>query len=263
METARGLAELGATVIITGRSPERTEAAVRDIRESTGNANVTSYMANFSAFEEVRSLADRVLSDHEALHVLVNNAGLWNTDRRLSRDGFEETLAVNHFAPFLLTLRLRELLEKSAPARIVHVSSRRHIYARSDAFDDLNMDRSYDKKGVAAYDRSKLANILFSNALGRRLEGSGVTSNAVHPGSVATSITRGSLIARIGQAVIRPFLKSPKQGAATSLHVATSPELTNTTAKYFANCAETKPSPEALDQAAAERLWELSERITG
>lgn len=262
LETARGLAALGADVIVTGRNAERTESSVRDIQESTGNPNVTSYLADFASLAEVRSLAERVRSDHDALHVLVNNAGLWNTERKLSRDGFEETLAVNHLAPFLLTLELRDLLGNSAPARIVHVSSRRHIYAPADAFDDFNLDDGYPRQGMPAYDRSKLANLLFSIALAKRLEGTGVTSNAVHPGGVATAITRGSLLARIGQALIRPFLRSPKQGAATSLHVATGAKLDGVTGKYFADCAEATPSAEAQDQAAAERLWEVSERAT-
>ena len=241
--------------------PSINAATASALRGSTGNERVSHILADFSSLAGVCQLAEQVWAEHDALHVLVNNAGLWNTERKLTVDGYEETFAVNHLAPFLLTRQLRPLIEKSAPARVVVVSSRRHQSAKPNAFDDLNLDRSYPRKGVAAYDRSKLANILFSSELARRLVGTGVTSNAVHPGPVATSIARGSFIARIGNKLLTPFLRTPAQGAATTLHVVSSDELTETTGKYFADCAEATPSAAARDPRAAERLWQLSEQI--
>lgn len=261
LETARGLAERGAEVIITGRHPERTRAAASDIARSTGNDRVTFELADFSSLDAVRALADRVAA-RGALHVLVNNAGLWHPARMLSHDGYEDTFAVNHLAPFLLTLTLFDLLVASAPARVVHVSSRLHARAKGIPFDDIHLAARYPRKGMAAYEHSKLANILFSNELARRLP-TGVTSNALHPGDVATSVTRQSRRVTIAQTFIRPFLKSPNQGAQTSLHVATSDSLSGVTGRYFSDRREATPSPAARDEAAAARLWALSEALTG
>lgn len=260
LETARGLAARGAEVIITGRHPERTAAAAADIARSTGNEHVTFELADFSSLDAVRTLA-RTVRARGALHVLVNNAGLWHPRRTLSHDGYEDTFAVNHLAPFLLTRSLFDLLVASAPARIVHVSSRLHAKAPGIPFDDIHLEASYPRKGMAAYEHSKLANILFSNELARRLPPR-VTSNALHPGDVATSVTRQSKLVSFAQTFIRPFLKSPKQGAQTSLHVATSDALGDVTGKYFSDCEEKTPSPAARDEAAARRLWDLSETLT-
>lgn len=261
LETARGLARLGHHVVLTGRDPERTARRVDEVRASTGNPRVDHVIVDFSSLADVRRAAAEILDRFEALRVLVNNAGLWHQKRQLSRDGFEDTLAVNHLAPFLLTSLLRERLERSAPARVVHVSSRLHAKPRRFVFDDLQCERRY--KGIAAYARTKLANVLFSNELARRLSGTGVTSNSLHPGDVATTITRDSRLLSIGIKLVQPFILTPEQGALTSLHVATSPELEGVTGQYFDDCRPKAPSRAALDVDAARRLWELSERLTG
>jgi NAD(P)-dependent dehydrogenase (short-subunit alcohol dehydrogenase family) len=260
LETARGLARLGAKITITGRNPERTEAAALEIAESTGNDRVDFELADFSSLTEVRDLAERIRRAGE-LHVLVNNAGLWHPERTESRDGFEDTFAVNHLAPFLLTNLLLEVMTSATHARVVTVSSRLHIKAKGIAFDDIHLRQSYKRKGLAAYEHSKLANVLFSNELARRLPPN-VTSNAVHPGGVATSVTRQSRLAAIGQWFLRPFLLTPVGGARTSLHVATSANLEHVTGKYFSDQREEEPSPAARDEAAAARLWDLSAKLT-
>jgi len=266
LETARGLAQLGATVIITGRNPERTSAAVAAIRQSSGHERVSHQLADFSSLQAVRQLASDVTSQHQSLHVLVNNAGLWHPQRKLSDDGYEDTFAVNHLAPFLLTNALLPLLRRGAQerqqARIVVVSSRLHRKAKSIQWDDIHSEH-YRKNGLAAYEHSKLANVLFSRELARRLQGTGITCNAVHPGSVATQVTRKSRLARWGQWLIRPFLSSPAQGAATSLHVATSDAVHAVSGAYFARSRQKPASRAACSDSEAQRLWRLSEQLTG
>ncbi len=261
LETARGLAKLGCSVTITGRNPERTEAARNDIAQSTNNEHVAFELADFSSLDEVRGLAARLLK-RGPLHVLVNNAGLWHPKRVESRDGYEDTFAVNHLAPYLLTNLLLARIVESAPARIVNVSSELHAKATGIAFDDIHLTKSYRKKGLAAYEHSKLANVLFSNELARRLP-AGVTSNAIHPGGVATSVTRQSCAARVGQAIIKPWLLTPAQGAETSVFVAASETLDGVTGKYFDDKKEAPASPPSQDADAARRLWVLSAELTG
>lgn len=261
--TARGLAAGGATVLLTGRSEEQAQAVAAAIREEVGHAEVHGLGADFSSLDEVRELAARVLERHPAIHVLVNNAGLWHPDRRLSRDGHEDTFAVNHLAPFLLTRLLRPALEKGAleaPARVVAVSSRLHRKEKRFDFDDPMSERRYD--GMRAYRQSKLANVMFANELARRLEGTGVTSNSLHPGDVATNVVRDSPLLAWGLAnIARFFMKTPEEGARTSIHVATAPELERVSGRYFRDCREARPADAALDEAAAARLWALSEEL--
>jgi len=254
--TALGLAEMGARLAITGRDPARTEAAAREIRAVAGT-HVDVFVADLSARAEVRRLAAEVLQLLPRLDVLINNVGgYWNT-RHVTADGLERTFALNHLAPFLLTNLLLDRLTLSATARVVTVASHAHTMGRID-FDDLQGERSYS--GSRAYDQSKLANLLFTYELARRLRGSSVTANAVHPGMVRTSFGAEDpgRTQRLLVPLIRPFMKSPVRGAATSIHAASAPELERVTGRYFANSTPKKSSACSYDEAVAARLWRVS-----
>ncbi len=262
-ETVRGLAERGATVMMAGRNPRRTEEVARELRRTTGNPRISHHIADFSSLDEVRGLAAAVLERHSALHLLINNAGGWHKQRRESCDGFEHTFAVNHLAPFLLTHLLRDRLVASAPARVITVSSILHRWAPRIRFEDLDYRRGSTFYGVGCYVHSKLANVLFANELARRLEGTGVTSNSLHPGNVATTVVRDSPLLSLGIQVGRLFLKTPAQGARTTLYLATAPELQEVSGRYFADCHLRRPSRPARDEDAALRLWRVSRALCG
>jgi retinol dehydrogenase-14 len=254
--TALGLAALGAHVAITGRDPGRTETAAREIR-AAGGGRVDAFVADLSARAEVRRLAAEVLERFARLEVLVNNVGgYWNT-RHVTADGFERTFALNHLAPFLLTNLLLERLMQSVSARVVTVASHAHRMGRID-FDDLDGGRSYS--GSRAYDQSKLANVLFTYELARRLAGTSVTANAVHPGVVNTSFGSDDPggIQRLLVPLLRPFMKSPARGAATSIHVASAPALAQVTGRYFADRLPKSSSEPSYDGVVAARLWQVS-----
>jgi NAD(P)-dependent dehydrogenase (short-subunit alcohol dehydrogenase family) len=254
--TALGLAALGAHIAVTGRHPTRVEDAVREIREA-GGGQVDAFVADLSIQSEVRRLAGEVLGRLPRIDVLVNNVGgYWNT-RHLTADGLERTFALNHLAPFLLTSLLIDRLKGSAPARVVTIASNAHKLGRID-FDDLQCERSYS--GARAYNQSKLANLLFSYELARRLAGTGVTANALHPGVVRTGFGAEDPAGtqRLFVPLLRPFMKSPSRGAATSIHVASAPELAQVSGLFFVNSRVTKSSPRSYDQTVAARLWEIS-----
>lgn len=259
--TALGLAAMGAHLAITGRDRGRTEDAAREIR-TAGGGPVDVFVADLSAQSEVRRLADEVLTSLLRLDVLVNNVGgYWNT-RHLTADGFERTFALNHLAPFLLTNLLVDRLQQSAPARVVMVSSNAHFLGHID-FDDLHGEQSYS--GARAYDQSKLANVLFSYELAGRLRGTSVTANALHPGAVSTSFGAEDPghVQRMFVPLVRPFMKSPAQGAVTSVHVASAPDLQEVTGRYFANSKAKQSSKRSYDKAAAARLWQVSADLVG
>jgi NAD(P)-dependent dehydrogenase (short-subunit alcohol dehydrogenase family) len=260
--TAVGLAAMGARVGITGRDRDRTDQAAAAIARETGNPAMDGFVADLSSQAEVRRLAGEVLAAYPRLDVLINNVGgYWDT-RHVTADGLEHTFALNHLAPFLLTDLLLERLTQSAPARVVTVASGAHTMGRID-FDDLQGERSYS--GSRAYDQSKLANVLFTYELARRLEARTVTANALHPGVVRTSFGAGDpgRIQKLLVPFMRPFMKSPTQGAATSIHVASSPDLDTVTGRYFANSKPRKSSTRSYDQAVAERLWQVSTDLVG
>ncbi|MDQ1324178.1 MAG: retinol dehydrogenase 14 [Chloroflexota bacterium] len=259
--TAVGLAAMGASVAIVGRDRERTEAAVREIRES-GGGHPDAFVADMSVQAEVRRLAGEVLGALPRIHVLVNNVGgYWDT-RHVTADGLERTFALNHLAPFLLTHLLLERLRASAPARIVTVSSGAHSMGRID-FDDLEGERSYS--GMRAYSQSKLANILFTYELARRLGAGGVTANALHPGMVRTGFGAedAGTLQRLFTPLMRPFMKSPAQGAATSIHLASSPEVESVTGCYFSGARRRRSSRRSYDEATANHLWQVSADLVG
>lgn len=257
-ETARGLALFGADVVVVGRTPARVDAAAKALT-GIGRGRVFSECADFSSLAETRALATRLLEAHGAVDVLVNNAGLWSQKRTDSVDGHELTFAVNHLAPFLLTMTLMPALTRGQATRVVNVSSRLHIKERAFDFDDVHQ-RARRYSNMRAYQQSKLANVLFTRELARRTS---LRVNAVHPGDVATDVVRDSRFLSWGiRHVANLWLLTPEEGARTSLHVATAPALAAVTGRYFANCAECAPSAAALDSDQATRLWELSERLT-
>lgn len=256
-ETARGLAQRGATVVMACRDVAKAEAARDDIARSTGRKDVTVLALDLGSKQSIRAFAERFRASHDRLDVLVNNAGLWTTSRSTTKDGLEATFGVNHVGTHLLTRELLPLLRKSAPSRVVVLSSSLH-YRGKMAWDDLQFERrKYD--GSAAYSQSKLANVLFTKALARRLEGTGVTVNAVHPGVVATELIRD--YPRILVKLFHLFLLTPEKGAACSLHVAAAPELAGVTGEYFEKSKIKLASKDARDEAAQERLWELTEKL--
>jgi retinol dehydrogenase-12 len=258
--TARELARQGARVVLVGRDPSRCESAVKHIEEQTGRQTET-LLADLSSQRQIRELARQYRERHGRLDVLVNNAGgLW-IERRLTEDGLEMTFAVNHLAYFLLTHLLLDTLKASAPARVVNVASAAHLRATLD-FENLQSERSY--RGWRAYCRSKLANILFTNELARRLRGTGVTANSLHPGLVATGFGDGNgWRGRLLRGVARLFAIGAEAGAQTTLHVATAPELTDVSGRYFDRCQAVSSSPASNDAEAARRLWTVSEELTG
>jgi retinol dehydrogenase 14 len=259
--TATRLAALGARVGITGRDMTRTQAAAADVATASGNPAVDPFAADMSSQAEVRRLAAAVLAAYPRLNVLVNNAGGFWATRMITADGLEHTFAVNHLAPFLLTGLLLDRLRASAPARIVTVSSAAHTVGKLD-FDDLQGERRYS--GQQAYSQSKLANIMFTYELAHRLDGTGVTATAVHPGVVRTGFAAEDppRLGKVFLPMLRVFLKSPDQGAATSVYLACSPEVEGVTGAYFADGQPKASSRSSYDAAAAERLWQISVDLT-
>ena len=259
--TARGLAVLGARLVITGRDRDRVADAAAEIR-AAGGGPVDSFVADLSAQSEVRRLDGEVLRSVAQLDVLVNNVGgYWNT-RHVTADGLERTFALNHLAPFLLTNLLLDRLRRSAPARVVIVSSNAHGLGRMD-FEDLQGERSYS--GARAYNQSKLANVLFSYELARRLAATTVTANALHPGVARTSFGAEDpgRAQRLLVPFLRPFLKSPAGGAATTIELASAADLKRTTGRYYANSKLKKSADRSYDPAAGARLWQLSAGLVG
>ena len=256
-ETALGLAKLGATIAFTTRDDWRGETTRQDtVRLSGGNQNIEPYPCDLSSFESIRAFAAAFRAKHDRLHVLINNAGTWERGRKLSKDGIELTWAVNMLAPFLLTHRLLETLEKSAPARIINLTSGLHVRGRLD-FEDI--ERSKGKfDGSDAYMQSKLAIVLYTKELARRLEGRGVTANVVAPGWVATKLSRNSNA--FSKGMMNLMAAKPAKGALTSIYAATAPELENVTGKYLADQKVAEPSTESNDPENAKRLWELCAR---
>jgi len=266
-ETALALAARGAHVVMAGRNAERAESARADVVARSGNERVETLCADLSTLSGVARLASEFRKRHDSLHLLVNNAGVVNLNREVNADGFEVTFAVNHLAHFALTHQLLDLLRASAPARVVSVSSEAHRFGAVD-FDDLQSERAYRGLPVVAamrvYGTSKLQNLLFTAELSRKLEGSGVTANAVHPGAVATRFAHNNgALGRLSTGLLRPFFRTPAQGAATSIHVATAPELAWVSGKYFQNERLANPSRAARDEASARRLWDVSLELSG
>ena len=257
---ALALARLGATAILVARDRARGETALATVRAASPTGSGDLVVADLSSQAEIRRLAGEVAARHPALHVLVNNAGAIYGRRETTADGVERTLATNHLAYFLLTALLLDRLRASAPARVVNVTSDAHFGARLD-FEDLQ-NRRY--RGFRAYKESKPANILFTRELARRLAGSGVTANCLHPGVVATGFSRrGSALFRLGFRLATPFMLTPEQGADTIVYLASAPEVAEVSGEYFERRRIKRPSTAAEDAAAGRRLWEISAALTG
>ncbi len=261
--TAVALAGAGARTVITARSRERGEQAVSDIRRASRSDQVDLVVFDLADLSSVRDGASELLDRCDRIHVLVNNAGLVLSERTVTVDGFESTFAINHLGPFLLTQLLTDRLTASAPARVVNVASTAHQGARHGLdFDDLQSTGHY--RGMRAYSRSKLANILFTRELARRLASSGVTANALHPGTVATGFARdddAKGFLAFGVRLIKPFILTPEKGARTSVYLASSPEVADVTGEYFVKCRPRVPSAAARNDAAAVLLWSVSEEL--
>ena len=260
--TARELARMGARVVGVGRDPHKCAGVSASIKAASGNDDVEFLVADLSSLAQVRRLAEEFKSKYARLDVLVNNAGGYFNARQESADGIELTMALNHLNYFVLAHLLLDLLKSSAPARIVNVSSDAHRNGRID-FDDVEMSSGYN--GWRMYSQSKLANVLFTYELARRLDGSGVTVNALHPGFVATNFghNNGGMMGAVLKLFQRMAAKSPEQGAQTSLHLAASPEVEGVTGKYFADQKQVQSTTASYDEAAAKRLWAWSEEKTG
>ncbi len=254
------LAKRGARVTPVGRNPERLVKVAERVRAAGDGTGGEPLQADFASLDEVRRLAGELLERHERIDVLVNNAGLLMGRRELTADGHEKTFAVNHLAPFLLTNLLLERLGASAPARIVTTSSDAHHSGRMD-FDDLMAERSWSS--WRAYASSKLANVLFTRALARRLDGNDVVANCLHPGVIRTRLGRGPSPIAMGWTLAKPFFASPKRGAGTIVYLASDPEAGDFNGGYFVDCRLKPPTREAADEELADRLWRVSEELTG
>jgi len=259
--TAQALARDGAKVIVVGRNPERGAATVGRIQQETGNSAVELMVADLSVQAQVRQLASEVQRRFAHIDVLINNAGALFGQRQLTAEGIEMTFALNHLAYFLLTNLVLDRLSASASGRVVNVSSEAHRGARLD-FSDLQGEHRY--RGWRAYAQSKLANILFTYELARRLEGTGVVTNALHPGFVATNFGRNnrSVTAALWR-ILQLAAISPEQGAQTIIYLASSAEVEDVTGKYFVKNKAVRSSEASCDRTVAERLWQVSADLTG
>lgn len=261
LETARALARMGAQVVMVARDRAKGEAVMADIKSQTGNQQLDLLLADMSSQASVNHLADEVLSRYPRLDVLVNNAGGVFTQRKETVDGLEYTFALNHLGYFLLTNRLLDRLKGSAPARIVNVASEAGRMGTIRK-GDLMGESKYS--GWRAYAQSKLANIIFTYDLARRLAGTGVTVNAVHPGGVATNFaTNNGGFFQFGMKLVRPFMLTAEQGADTVIFLASAPEVEGITGKYWAKRKQIRSNRESYDEAVWRRLWDVSEKLTG
>jgi NAD(P)-dependent dehydrogenase (short-subunit alcohol dehydrogenase family) len=259
--TALGLAQVGATVVMVGRDREKGEAVQREIKTKSGNEAVDLLLADLSSQESIRQLAEDFLQRYTKLHVLINNAGLISMRRRETVDGLEVTFAVNLLAPFLLTNLLLDVIKASAPSRIINVSSASHEAGYIN-MDDLQLERHY--RFLRAYGQSKLALVLFTYELARRLQGTGVTANCLHPGFVASNFGQNGtgLISRVVvNLIFSNFGVSPEEGAKMSIFLATSPEVEGVTGKYFVKSIPKRSAPITYDEALQRQLWEESARL--
>lgn len=261
-ETVLGLAGMGAHVVMVSRNRERGEEAVAEVRAATGSSTIDLLLCDFASQASIHEMTEQFNRDYPRLDVLVNNAGLINMSRQETVDGLEATFAINHLGYFMNTLLLMESLTKGSAVRVVNVSSGAHRGAKIN-FDDLMGKESYS--GFRAYGQSKLANILFTYELDRRLAGSGITTNALHPGFVATGFAKnnGGLMRGIMRIIGKVAARNPEQGAATSIYLASSPDIAGISGQYFSDCKAVESSPESYDRATAQHLWDVSLGLTG
>ncbi|RLQ23385.1 SDR family NAD(P)-dependent oxidoreductase [Seongchinamella sediminis] len=260
--SALALAQAGADLTLLSRNPEKSRALAAEL-VAAGGSEPTLITMDMARLDSVREAAAATLALDKPIDILLNNAGVVNTGRRETVDGFEETLAVNHFAPFLLTGLLLPALQQAPAARIINVASDAHTFVRGMGFEDMQAQQSY--KTFREYGRSKLANILFTRSLAERLQDQSITVNCLHPGAVATSLgsQNEGMLARILPKLLKPFFRSPDRGAETSVYLCQSDEVAAVSGAYFANCKQARPKPWARDDEAARKLWQISEHCTG
>ncbi len=257
-ETAIQLAKTGARIVFNARNEERGAIALKDIISASGNDSIRFEVCDLSSFASIRTFAHTIAEQYEHLDVLINNAGVWEDSRAVSQDGIERTWAVNHLAPFLLTNLLLPLLKKAEGARIITVSSALHPRGTIQ-FDNLELATDYS--AMKAYANSKLANILFTRELARRLSGTGITANCLHPGVISTSLARdANIFMRIAFKIIG---KKASRGAETSVYLAISPAVETTTGEYFQDSAPFKSASASKDMEVAAKLWTVSEQMCG
>jgi NAD(P)-dependent dehydrogenase (short-subunit alcohol dehydrogenase family) len=261
LEASVTLAKEGHRVVLVGRDEKRTAEAVAQVKQRSGSEKVESLLADFMSLADVRKLADDYRAKYDRLDVLINNAGTVFSTRTLSKDGIEATFAVNHLAPYLLTRLLLDLIVKSAPARVVNVSSENHYTGTMD-FDDLGFEKGYFI--MKAYGRSKLGNVLFTRSLAKQLESRAVTVNAVHPGGVRTNIwSHAPWFAKPVLRLMQLLLITAEEGSRTLTYLATNPEVEGKTGLYFEKNRPVEPGKLAQDDALAQRLWAESARLVG
>ena len=256
--TALAIAREGAHLVLPVRNMEKGEALREEIISETGNKSIELMSCDLASLDSIRSFAKSFLTKYDQLHLLVNNAGLWESKRKESSDGIEMNFAVNHLAPFLMTNLLLDVIKKSAPARIINVSSTAHKYAKMN-FDDLEGEKRWDS--MKSYAQSKLSNIFFTRKLARELEGTGVTVNCLHPGVVSTHLFDN--MPGFFRRIFGLFMISPEKGAETSIFLATSPEVENISGAYFKKKKRAKTTMHAEDMKAADILWEVSKEYCG
>ena len=259
--TALRLAEMGAELFLVCRNPTKAERTIQEIATRTGNNKASAIIGNLSVQTDIHKIANEFLRLNKPLNVLVNNAGVFNFKQKVTVDGYEEMFAVNHLAPFLLTNLLLPRIKTSSRGRIINVASGAHMLVKEIQFNDLNFN--YNFKALNVYSHSKLANMLFTHELAKRLKGRRTTVNAVDPGEVSTGLgAQNGILGKILQLLMKPFIQRPDKGARTSVYVSTSLELEGISGKYFRNCLEKKPRSWAEDENAARRLWEISAKLT-
>ncbi|XP_030623304.1 retinol dehydrogenase 12, like [Chanos chanos] len=260
-ETAVDLAKRGARIIMACRDMEKASAALKEVIELSGNQNVVTRKLDLSDSKSIREFAEAINKEEEQVNILINNAGVMVCPYAKTADGFEMQIGVNHMGHFLLTYLLMDLIKRSTPARIINVSSMAHSWGTIN-LEDINSEKSYDKN--KAYSQSKLANVLFTRSLGKKLQGTGVTVYALHPGVVQTELWRH--LSKPQQALfwmIKPFTKTSVQGAQTTIYCAVAPELETQTGGYYSDCAPANCSRLASDDDLANRLWNLSSQMLG
>lgn len=257
-ETSKALAEKGYTLILPIRDSLKGDTLKDEILEKTPEANLDFRHCNLASLDSIREFSAGFLKDYDRLNLLINNAGIWENKRNESEDIIERNFAVNHLAPFLLTLNLLDVLKNSAPARIVNVSSEAHRQGKMN-FNDLEYKKNFS--GFGSYAQSKLANILFTKKLSQKLKGTGVTVNCLHPGVVSTNLF--NKMPEVLLSIFKMFMVSPEKGAQTSIYLATSPEVEGVSGEYFSKSKIKKPASQALRQDTADQLWSVSEKYVG
>jgi NAD(P)-dependent dehydrogenase (short-subunit alcohol dehydrogenase family) len=263
--TALELAKKGATTVIVGRNRAKTEATMKEIQAQSGNSKVSMLLGDLSLMADVRRIAAEFKQKYDRLDVLVNNAGAWFSERQETAEGIEMTFALNHLSYFLLTNLLLDLIKASAPARIINVSSRVHADEPLN-FDDLQNTKNYGRNnGLRVYGQSKLANVMFTYELARRLQGTNITANVLHPGIIGSSfgLNNKGVLMKVAMTFYSILAQPPEEGAKTIVYLAASPEVEGITGKYWVKSKAVPSSQDSHDKAAQRRLWEVSEQMTG